>query len=124
MSSEDSLAAFDKSGTAAAAQEAELVAALEERVLGDDLKLLMSNASGRRWMWWLLSECRVFHSSFSTSALDMARREGRREIGLLLMGKLNTLCPERYEEMRKEQVNGGRKRNRRSNEQQRDGDGE
>lgn len=119
MSSEESYLGLH---TAAADElEQDEAQALAARIEQDDLKMLMSNASGRRFMWKLLGDCRIFHSNFSTSALEMARREGRREIGLKLLEQVHLLCPERYEEMRKEQLNGKRQRRPRSTEQHRVG---
>lgn len=68
----------------------------------DDLKWLMSNKRGRRFMRLLLDRAGVWRLSFNTNALAMAFAEGQRNEGLRQVGMLNEHCPERYAEMLKE----------------------
>ena len=63
------------------------------------LRKLMSDPEGRMWMWDLLAECGVFHSSFSSDALTMAFSEGRRDIGLRRVAEINRLGPELYSKL-------------------------
>jgi len=63
------------------------------------LRKLMSDPEGRMWMWDLLSECGVFHSSFSSDALTMAFAEGRRDVGLRRAAEINRLDPNLYVKM-------------------------
>ena len=49
-----------------------------------DLKWVMSDPRGRRFIWDLLAFTGIHQDSFSTNALTMARNEGRRAVGLHL----------------------------------------
>lgn len=68
----------------------------------DDLRWLMGNARGRRFVWRLLDRAGVFRSTFSTNAMQMSFAEGMRNEGLRLIGQIHLLCPETYPVMLKE----------------------
>lgn len=68
----------------------------------DDLKWLMSNKRGRRFVFRMLERAGVWRLSFNTNALTMAFAEGQRNEGLRLMAQLTEHCPGRYTEMLKE----------------------
>lgn len=68
----------------------------------DDLKWLMSNKRGRRFMARLLERAGVWRLSFNTNALTMAFNEGTRNEGLRLLAQITAHCPDRYTEMLKE----------------------
>ena len=53
-----------------------------------DLSWLMNDARGRRIVWELLAQCGVFQGSFTTNGSATFFQEGRRHIGLWLMGEL------------------------------------
>jgi hypothetical protein len=61
----------------------------------EDFKSLMKLKEGRRFVWRLLSETGVYHSSFTGNS-ETFFKEGRRSIGLILIGELHTICPELY----------------------------
>lgn len=63
---------------------------------------IMSSKRGRKFMWWLLSETQLWHSSFSPDAMQMAFAEGNRNVGLKLLDKIHAACPELEATMRKE----------------------
>jgi hypothetical protein len=63
---------------------------------------LMASADGRLWVWRKLAACGVFHSSWDAHGGRMSFNEGRRDIGLHLLGDINRLCPELYGQMQKE----------------------
>lgn len=67
-----------------------------------DLKWLMSNKRGRRFVFRLLERAGVWRLSFSTNALSMAFNEGARNEGLRLIAMLSQHCADRYSEMLKE----------------------
>jgi hypothetical protein len=71
-----------------------------------DLKWLMSNKRGRRFIFTLLERAGVWRLSFNTNALTMAFAEGTRNEGLRLMAQLTEHCLDRYSEMLKEQQDG------------------
>ena len=60
---------------------------------------------GRELFWYLLGDTGVFHSSFSSDPLVMAKREGRREIGLGLLERIENLGPEYLPNMQLEANN-------------------
>lgn len=68
-----------------------------------DLHAIMNTAAGRRTMWRLLSNCGIYHESYSSDPLLMANREGSRKIGLQYVVLLTTHCLEKYQLMEKEQ---------------------
>ena len=71
-----------------------------------DLKWLMSNKRGRRFIYRLLESAGVWRTSFNTNALVMSFNEGARNQGLKLVAQLTEHCPERYNEMIAEHNNG------------------
>lgn len=77
----------------------------------DDFLWLMSDKRGRRIMWRLLGETRVFQSSFTGNSQTFFN-EGTRNVGLKLLGEINELCPDRYVSMLKENTHDSRNRPR------------
>lgn len=74
-----------------------------ERVAG--LGSLLSSKQGRAWYWHLLSECGVFVTSFTGNSATFFN-EGKRQIGLTLIGELTREFPDYYVTMMKEARNG------------------
>jgi len=72
------------------------------RIEIDDLKRVMSNRSGRRFMADLLTRCALDASSFDLSPHAMAFKEGVKWLGQRYLDDLKTHCPDRYLEMLKE----------------------
>jgi hypothetical protein len=62
----------------------------------EDLKWLMKDARGRRFVARLLDKTGVHRTSFHTSGSVMAFNEGRRDVGLFLTGELLTHAPNAY----------------------------
>lgn len=65
----------------------------------DDIRWLMKSRRGRRIMWRILEQSRVFQLSFNTNAMAMAFNEGNRNSGLHLLNVVHTHCPENYQTM-------------------------
>lgn len=90
-----------------AQERASAKAAEEERLAKEkeqnDLRWVMSNKQGRRFMWRLLSEAGVFRLSFNTNNATMAFNEGYRSAGLKQLNEIMEACPERYTDMLNEQ---------------------
>jgi hypothetical protein len=82
--------------------------AIDTREADEDFRWLMAHKQGRRLMWQWLDQAGVFRSSFSTNALHMAHLEGQRNVGLAHIDRIHRLCPDRYQEMIKEQKDSGR----------------
>lgn len=66
-----------------------------------DLRWLLDQPQGRRFMWRLLSTCGVYRTSFTGNS-ETFLREGRRQVGLEFMADIHEHCPERYVEMLRE----------------------
>lgn len=75
---------------------------LAARQEAEDLKWLMADKRGRRFMWAMLERTGIYRSSFTGNS-ETFFREGQRNVGLALMDRLMSICPERYAEMIKEQ---------------------
>ncbi|MGE4471076.1 MAG: hypothetical protein AB7D47_13160 [Desulfovibrio sp.] len=61
-----------------------------------DLRDVMSTEEGRRVMWRLLSECRVFLSTYSPKELESYYRQGRRAVGLIFFNDMMEGCRELF----------------------------
>lgn len=79
--------------------EAEKLRAMQEAA---DIEWLMGDARGRRIVWGLLSVSGVFRTSY-TGDNGTFFNEGKRNIGLVYMAKVNDVCPEKYGDMLMEQ---------------------
>lgn len=73
------------------------------KTFAEDFKWLMSSPRGRRIVWWLLSKANIYGSSFHTSGSITAFNEGRRSLGLEVLGSVHLHAADRYMEMVKEQ---------------------
>lgn len=84
---------------------------MDQEVEDQDWKWLASSKRGRRIIWRLLTQAGVFRISFNPNAMQMAFNEGHRNYGNWLLDRINTLCPELYPVMVKEQkdvkIDGG-----------------
>ena len=74
------------------------------RVEIDDLKRVMSNKAGRRFVSDLLKRSAVDASSFDLNPHAMAFKEGVKWLGQRIIDDLKTHCPDRYIEMLKESL--------------------
>ncbi|BEU88679.1 hypothetical protein TAMA11512_21430 [Selenomonas sp. TAMA-11512] len=72
-----------------------------ERVV-NDLKLLLEHPVFRRYVWRVLSFCKVMDKSMDANSMIMAFREGQRDIGIRIMQDIMEAKPEAYELMRAE----------------------
>jgi len=55
----------------------------------DDLKWVMADPRGRRFVTRILGHAGVWRSTFHTSGSIMSHSEGKRDVGLWLVGELN-----------------------------------
>lgn len=67
-----------------------------------DIREVLSTLPGRRFVWRYLSRCGVFKSSYSHSGSEVYFNEGRRDIGLSLLGDIMRASPQSYLQMIKE----------------------
>lgn len=80
----------------------------------NDLRWVMSNKQGRRFIYRQLSEAGIWTSSFNTNNAVMAFNEGQRNRGLKLLSEITEACPDRYTEMLDEQKEAKDKHDNRS----------
>lgn len=66
---------------------------------------LLNTPGGRAWTRELLERCHIFATSFDGNAVNMAFKEGERNIGLYLLQAIMHAVPEAYVQMMKEQNN-------------------
>lgn len=92
--------------------EAEAAQRQQRSVELEDLKWVMSDARGRRFMWRLLSQARVFQASFTGEALSSAFNEGARSAGLKHLADIHEACPQQYLVMTKEARRDARRTDR------------
>jgi hypothetical protein len=55
----------------------------------NDIRTLLNNASGRRFMWRMLEQCKVFNSIYSESDKQMAYYAGKQDLGHFLMSEIS-----------------------------------
>ena len=61
---------------------------LDRDVELEDLRHVLSTPQGRRFLWRLLCECRLFVTISHHEPLTMSRMSGRRDYGLWLLDEL------------------------------------
>ncbi len=70
----------------------------------EELRAVLSQPVGRAVIWRILQDCGIYQSSLSSEALQMAAREGRRNLGLWLMGEVHSADAQAYALMQGEAV--------------------
>lgn len=68
----------------------------------DDIKFVMGSPQGRRVVWGVLENGRVFAAIPPMDALAMAFNEGQRNLALALFQRVMAHCPEQYLKMAEE----------------------
>jgi len=69
-----------------------------------DLRKVLASPEGRRFVWRLMSEAGVFRSSFTGNS-ETFFREGKRNIGLIILGDVMVAQPDSFTVMQREAVN-------------------
>lgn len=92
----------DLRGQEQAKADADVAARHDAELELGDLKFVLSNKRGRRFVHRLLMRSGVWRLSFDQNALRMAFNEGTRNEGLRLIAQITGDCPERYLEMMQE----------------------
>jgi hypothetical protein len=77
-------------------------AKIEDAARKEVVNELMSTEAGRTWMHDRLSNCHLFSTSFSLTALETAFKEGERNQGLQLLNDVMSSCPDQYVQMMRE----------------------
>ena len=73
----------------------------ETETEAEDLKWIMSNKRGRRFIWGMLDRAGIYRSSFTGNSTTFFN-EGQRNIGLQLVGMIHEFCSDQYAVMVKE----------------------
>lgn len=76
-----------------------------EQVMRDDYLAVLGTTAGRRLLARILRRCAVAAPVFASDPLVMAHAEGRRSIGIELVGEIRTCCatsPEHWRQLRDE----------------------
>jgi len=68
----------------------------------EDIKWIMSNKRGRRYIWRLITRAGVYKTSFTANSNATAFNEGARNIGLSIISDVYDSAPESFEVMVKE----------------------
>ena len=87
----------------------------DEKQLKADIIALMKTGAGRRIVWRLLEETHIYQTCYRDNPLQMARAEGRREIGLMLTEWMSSHAWENYQLMLTEAQNERRDARQRAN---------
>lgn len=65
----------------------------------EDIRLVMSTESGRRVVWSVLEQGKVFAATFAVDPCVTAFNEGQRNLALVLFSRVMADCPEQYLKM-------------------------
>lgn len=65
------------------------------RVEADDIKWLMSDKRGRRFVWRLLEKTGIYRTSFTGNS-ETFFKEGARNVGLQILALIHEHCPDKY----------------------------
>jgi len=79
------------------AQQAEQELRLQRDI--DDIRHVMDSEQGRRIIWDVLTQGKVFGAILPVDALAMAFQEGQRNVSLALFQRVMANCPEQYLKM-------------------------
>jgi len=71
-----------------------------------DIKYVMSDEAGRRFVYGILDRCGLYRCSFNGQSNQTIFNEGGRNQGLMLLSKVTRCAPGSYQLMLKENDNG------------------
>ena len=86
-------------------EENEQIKRQEKKAKEDDLDSkvcvtdVMSRKSGRDFVWELLTDCGVYQDGFNPDPYVHARNAGLKSMGLQLLHKILSACPDKHELM-------------------------
>ena len=72
----------------------------------EDIRVLLKLPSGRRFLWNLLSKCKIFETISNHDSLRMAIASGNRDIGLSLIAEINEADRDGFFNLMKESKKG------------------
>lgn len=68
--------------------EAEQIADLERKQELNDIRALLSNAAGRRFVWRMLGECKTFGSVYDSDSSQMSYLSGKQDLGHFIVAEI------------------------------------
>lgn len=87
-------------------REAEQATTRENRIIAatrdNDLRIIMSQAFGRRFVYRILEDAATMRTSWNPNFGQMAFAEGRKQVGYRLIEEIQRVCPEDYLTMMRE----------------------
>lgn len=81
-------------------REAKIRAKLQQDQFDNSLKAILATNEGQTVLWKILSDCRLFQSSFTGSS-ETFFLEGKRSVGLMLLADIMRIDPEAFIKMQK-----------------------
>lgn len=75
---------------------------LAEQTAKEDLKFVMNDVRGRRFMWRFLEGAGIYRSSFVADSATIYFLEGERNAGLKMLAKIQQVTPEGFILMQQE----------------------
>lgn len=93
---------FDLAGNEKEARERKKQQRTANYLAGEDVKVFMDSKRGRRVMWQILEIAGLYRSSY-TGNNDTFFREGMRNVGLVIVARIQEACPESFIQMLSEQ---------------------
>ena len=98
---------YDLEGQALAEKERQ-----EEQLSGlaqweSDVRWLMGHKRGRRVVFKIMDEAKVFHTIFNPNALQMAHSAGVKDLAFRFLDVINRRCPDHYTKMMQERHDDG-----------------
>lgn len=85
---------------------AEQLEEIKRRQQLNDIRTLLSSASGRRFVWRLLEKCNTFASVYSQNPSDMSYLSGQQDLGHFIMSEVVTADEHLMFKLMKEQKKG------------------
>lgn len=79
-------------------KEAKIKAKIQQDNYDSSLKFILSTKEGQTVLWKILSDCRLFQSSFTGSS-ETFYLEGKRAVGLNLLSEIIRIDPEAFIKM-------------------------
>ena len=68
----------------------------------DDMKTVLSNASGKRLLWRLMGTCNTFSTIYSESSSRMSYLSGKQDVGHFLMSEIIAADPNLFVKLMKD----------------------
>ena len=74
----------------------------EQQRCDEDIRVAVSTYQGRSLLWSQLEQAGIYHTTFNADHAIMSFNEGMRQIGLLLLKRIDEVDPNAYAKMRRE----------------------